>query len=103
MFIIVMDYQVYSPYGNTTPDLTVKNDRYLRHRDWIEPVITEMTQMLSKTHIRTCECGSNVRLTSGIIRRHLASEKHLKFIAKWTEDDERELSEFKKKKVNKTK
>ena len=96
-----MDY-VYSPYGNTTPDLTVKNDRYLRHREWIEQVITEWTGMLSKNHIRSCECGSNVRLTSGIIRRHLASEKHLKFIEKWTEEDQIELTDFRTKKVNKT-
>ena len=95
-----MDY-VYSPYGNSKPDLTIKNDRYLRHRVWIEPIITEWTAILSKTHIRTCECGSNVRLTSGIIRRHLASEKHLKFIAKWTDDDQKELMEFKTKKNNK--
>jgi hypothetical protein len=96
-----MDY-VYSPYGNTTPDLTVKNDRYVRHREWIEQVITEWTGMLSKNHIRSCECGSNVRLTSGIIRRHLASEKHLKFIEKWTEEDQIELTDFRTKKVNKT-
>jgi hypothetical protein len=96
-----MEY-VYSPYGNTTPDLTVKNDRYLRHREWIEQVITEWTGMLSKNHIRSCECGSNVRLTSGIIRRHLASEKHLKFIEKWTEEDQIELTDFRTKKVNKT-
>jgi hypothetical protein len=44
-----------------------------------------------------------VRLTSGIIRRHLASEKHLKFIAKWTEEDQKELTDFKTKKNNKTK
>jgi hypothetical protein len=96
-----MEY-VYSPYGNTTPDLTVKNDRYLRHREWIEQVICDWTGMLSKNHIRTCDCGSNVRLTSGIIRRHLASEKHLKFIEKWTEEDQIELTDFKTKKNNKT-
>ncbi len=98
-----MDYEYeYAPYGNTTPDLKLKNDRYIRHKSWIEPLITEWTTFVSRNHIRTCECGSNVRLTSGIIRRHFASEKHLRFIAKWTEEDQKELMEFKKKKGNKT-
>lgn len=93
----VKDYD-YSPYGTTRPHLKIKNDRYIRHKTWIEPIITEWTAFVSKLHIRTCECGSNVRLTSGIIRRHLASEKHLRYIERWTEEDEKELTDFKKKK-----
>ncbi len=96
-----MDY-VYAPYGNTHPHLKIKNDRYIRHRTWIEPIITEWTAFVSRNHIRTCECGSNVRLTSGIVRRHLASEKHLRYIERWTEEDEKELTDFKTKKNNKT-
>ncbi len=89
---------VYVPYGNTRPDLKLKNDRYVRHKDWIEPIIFDLTRHLSKTAVKVCECGSLLRLTSGIIRRHLASEKHLRFIDKWTEEDECELKEWKNNK-----
>jgi hypothetical protein len=35
-------------------------------------------------------------LTANIIRRHLASEKHLRAVDKWTEQDEAEMLEYKK-------
>lgn len=88
----------YSPYGATRPDLKLKNDRYLRHKDWIEPTIFTLTRTLNNTAVKVCECGSLLRLTSGIIRRHLASEKHLKFADKWTTKDEEELNEWKNNK-----
>jgi hypothetical protein len=37
-----------------------------------------------------------MNLTANIIRRHLASEKHLRAVDKWTEQDETEMLDYKK-------
>jgi len=104
-------YPEQSPYGSSTAGTQYKDARYKRHAEWIEPLVYDFTSRLSKGHTLTCEnCGASLSLTANIIRRHLATEKHLRSIDKWTEQDETEMMEYKKTcrgtgrgKLNKTK
>jgi len=90
-------YPIQSPYGVSTAGTKYKDLRYKRHADWIEPIVYDFTSRLSKGHTRICEnCGASLSLTAIIIRRPLATEKHLKSIDKWTEQDETEMLEYKK-------
>jgi hypothetical protein len=90
---------VFCPYGTSKPDLIMKNERYDRHKEWIEPLVSQYTSCLSKNHIKTCECGAFIRLTTGILRRHFTSEKHLRHSGKWTDIDEQHSLEWKKLKT----
>lgn len=90
-------YPIQSPYGSSTAGTKYKDTRYKRHAEWIEPLVSSFTSRLSKGHNRICaDCGGNFCLTANIIRRHLASEKHLRAVDKWTEQDEAEMLEYKK-------
>lgn len=90
-------YPEQHPYGSSTAGTKYKDLRYNRHADWIEPLVSNLTSTLSRGHIQICaNCGAKVSLTANIIRRHLATEKHLRSIDKWTEQDEAEMLEYKK-------
>jgi hypothetical protein len=90
-------YPKQSPYGVSTAGTKYKDERYKRHEDWIEPLVALFTSRLSRGHNRICsDCGGKMNLTANIIRRHLASEKHLRAVDKWTEQDEAEMLDYKK-------
>lgn len=90
-------YPLQSPYGGSTAGTKYKDLRYKRHAEWIEPLVASFTATLSRTHIRLCpNCGGNFCLTANIIRRHLATEKHLRAVDKWSEQDETEMLDYKK-------
>jgi hypothetical protein len=84
------------PYGSSTPSTKNRDDRYNRHRDWIETTVLNWCGILSAKHIRTCEgCGAYVSLKANSVRRHLATKKHLKSVGLWTELDETESNALK--------
>lgn len=90
-------YPIQSPYGSSTAGTRYKDLRYKRHAEWIEPLVYDFTSKLSQSHNFICpDCGGNFCLTANVIRRHLASEKHLRAIDKWEEQDETEMLEYKK-------
>lgn len=84
------------PYGSSTASTKNRDDRYNRHRDWIESTVLNWCSILSQKHTRTCEgCGAYVSLKANSVRRHLATEKHLKKTGLWTEIDETESQALK--------
>jgi len=84
------------PYGSSTASTKSRDDRYNRHRDWIETTVLNWCGILSSSHTRTCEgCGAFVSLRANSVRRHLATEKHLKKTDKWCELDEIESQALK--------
>jgi len=100
-------YPEQHPYGFSTAGTKYKDIRYQRHAEWIEPLVAELTSRLSKQHSQICaDCGGYVTVHAAILRRHFASEKHLRAIARWSDTDEAEMLEYKKscrEKQNKTK
>ena len=84
------------PYGSSTPSTKNRDDRYNRHRDWIEVTVLNWCGILSSSHSRTCDgCGAFVSLRANSVRRHLATEKHLKATGLWSEIDEFESQALK--------
>lgn len=84
------------PYGSSTPSTKNRDDRYNRHREWIESTVLNWCGHLSSKHTRTCEgCGAFVSLRANSVRRHLATEKHLKATGVWSEIDEFESNALK--------